>query len=254
MSHCITLDDHKSELTSNFYPPLELHNPSEIALLYFESYNSVPNLHPENSNFSFVVQKGNESVTETIVIPTGAYEISQIEAYLRDGIKKIVKEKKYVVQQYEELQPDTYIKLRTNEATLKTELFSAVDVLFTDKNCIASLLGFQPRNYDPGQWHVSQRVANISQVNIVRVTCNLTANSYINGVKSHTLHEFSPIAPSGYKLSEVPQNLIYLPVNTDTVSNIVCHVKDQNGRLLDFQGEKITLRLHIRPCANHYYY
>lgn len=53
--------------------------------------------------------------------------------------------------------------------------------------------------------------------------------------------------PQGYKIVEVPANVIYLPVNAKRLSSITLKITDQEGNLVNFRGETITIRLHLKP-------
>ena len=49
---------------------------------------------------------------------------------------------------------------------------------------------------------------------------------------------FFPNVSPGYKITETPVNLVYLPITSDTINNITDWLTDQNGKELDLRGEK----------------
>ncbi|XP_024877869.1 uncharacterized protein LOC112458460 [Temnothorax curvispinosus] len=95
-------------------------------------------------------------------------------------------------------------------------------------------------------------------VNIIRIKCSITAGAYSNGRSVHAIHEFAPKVLPGYKLSETPTQIIYLSIVARNITNITVQVVDQKDRLIDFRGEKITIRLHQQdlytlPCDSFLY-
>lgn len=86
-------------------------------------------------------------------------------------------------------------------------------------------------------------------MNAIQIQCNIVTGAYLNNLPVHTIHEFAINVSPGYKMDEIPRNLIYLPVNVKEISSLKVWIVDQEARLINFRGEEITLRLHLRPKA-----
>ena len=80
----ISLSARSSILESRFFPPIELHKNKNyvIGLIEILTFNSIPNID-ENCNKFYV------SDFETITIPTGSYEVEDIEKYLKEKLASI---------------------------------------------------------------------------------------------------------------------------------------------------------------------
>lgn len=87
---------------------------------------------------------------------------------------------------------------------------------------------------------------NIQSVGNIRIDCDLITGSFHNGKSTHTIHEFAPTVEAGCKISEQPSSLIYLPVIKRRINEVNITVVDQMGNLIDFRGEEITCRIHIK--------
>jgi len=222
---------------------------------------------------------------ETIAIPVGSYELRDIGAYLRAAILRKQRQRSqrpgertgernddddddeylYGIEEDESGGGDgsggsgsggggggggggeRVLVLRGNDNTMRSEIKCAYRIDFSKPNNIGSLLGFSPsRVLQPNRWYASDKPVSIIAVNTIRVECNLTTGAYVNGRSAHAIHEFAPNVPPGYKVSEIPTQIIYLPVIARLVTDISLRVVDQDGRLIDFRGEEITIRLHVR--------
>ena len=62
----------------------------------------------------------------------------------------------------------------------------------------------------------------------------------------HVIHKFFLVVPPGYSIVEKPSEVIYLPINTKEINEIILKITDQNGNLVNFRGEVITIRLHLQ--------
>lgn len=242
MSVTFTLSDKKSILTSDYFPPIEI-NVDEVwclGLIGLYTWNSIPNIE-EGLNNAFFYDK-----EKLISIPTGSYELTDIEEYLRDHLyvnsNEIRKESKDDAN-------EKILSLKANNNTLQCELKCMYDIDFRSPQSIGSLLGFTPKLLEANRVHISELPVSIIKITNIRVECNITSSAYHNSNLSHTLFEFSPNVPPGYKLDVEPHNVIYLPVNTQTISNITLRIVDQEGRLVNFQGENIVIRLELKKWA-----
>ena len=60
---------------------------------------------------------------------------------------------------------------------------------------------------------------------------------------------FYPTVPPGYKIVETPSNVIYLPINTRYLDEVIIKITDQDGNLFNFNRELITIGVHLGPIS-----
>lgn len=226
MSVTLTLSGNSSELSADFFPPVELNGEYEAALVDFHSYNSIPNVDVYNNMFH---------IGDTVIeLPVGLYELQDIVEFIRED--------------YERDNVGKTIEIEANNNTMQIVIYNSHDpIYFDEENSIGKLLGFNAKTLEHGIEHLSDQPINIFKINLLRIECNIVVNTYINNSNAHTLHEFGVGVSPGYKIDESPRNLIYLPLNCTEISSLNVRIVDQDGDLINFRGEAITLRIHLRP-------
>jgi hypothetical protein len=221
----ISLDGNSSRITCEFDEPIELDKNSnyEICLLNFSTYNSIPNISELLRNNTLTYK--HENGVKDIIFPTGSFEIDDINDFIDENLK---------------------IEIRPNLTTLKVEIFSAYEIDFTKDNSIANLLGFSKQIIPANTLVESDLPVNIMKVNSIRIKCNIASGGYENKQLTNVIHEFFINDRPGEKINEIPKNLIYYPLTTNSIREIDIRIVDQDGDLIDFRNEKISIRLHIR--------
>jgi len=228
-SQTLSLSGNSSELECHFFPPIEVGDKSEIGLLSIQTYNSIPNV--ETGCDTLHIIHGDQSDTTKIKIPTGCYEIIVLETKIRELLKDIGVH---------------YFSLSTNSSTLKCTMHCNSDIDLNVEDSIAPLLGFDKCILVRNRRHESDHVVKIMNVDTIKVECNLAIGSFNNGRQSHTIHEFYPIVPPGYKIVEIPKYSVLYKLKTNTIDFIRVSLIDQNGKLINFRGETVNIRLLIK--------
>jgi len=155
----------------------------ELGLMDFEMYCTLTNVYSTNNKFYY----GNEKI-----ISEGSYELRDIKRYLN----KILRFRDAKGKEDEEF----LLVLYANN-TIRSEIKCVYWVnIAKPHNMIAEI--FVESHAMLQQWHESDVPNNIINVNII---CNVTVRTATTCV--HTIYEFSPSMPPGYKISERPTPL-----------------------------------------------
>lgn len=221
MSFTLSITGNNSVLTANYFPPLQLDCDYESALLYLSTFNSIPNIDSRNNKFYY-------GANEAIEVPEGTYELQDITDYLKSNIQGAT------------------LQLSSNNNTLRTSIFCTKDIHFEKEGTLGKLLGFEKQILKANKLHDSQLPVNILSTTVVRIECDIVSGSYINGKPAHIIHEFAPNIPPGYRIIEIPKNVIYFPINQKNITCITIRLLDINNNLINFRGEDIQLYLHLR--------
>ena len=169
-------------------------------------------------------------------MPTGSYELNQLFDYITSEVKK----------KANDINVSFTLHKPTVAITMKCDKY---DILFRRGTPnLAKVFGFISDKYDKGATHTSEKIPQITSVNVINVDCSIVefGASYRNGESSQTIYLFYPDTPVGYKTVEQPTNILFLPVNVREISNITLRLTDQSGKLVDFCKELITIHLLLR--------
>ena len=220
----LRISGESSILETHYFPPIELSPEKKYVLGLIEllTFNSIPNIDT-NCNKIYIGE-------QVIVLPTGSYEITDINNYIQTQLEST----------------DISFSLTANNNTLKSVITSSHRVDFQPADAIAKSLGFSSSVLEAKKTHTSSDPVKILKFNVLRVECNITGGTYINNKKVHTIHEFFPAVPPGFKIIEVPSKVIYQPLVVKSIKHIQLKIVDEHGDLVNFRRETITVRLHIK--------
>ena len=251
MDRLFTLSSNTSVLSQDYFPPIELDKGASYALgLYnLSTFNSVPNvIKDKNDIFNyFVVDENYFFSGYQFIIPEGAYEIEALEKLLFE-----VTYKQHEAHLKNKFQKDQFkFSLKPNVNTQKVEILASFPIHFpTEGPSVGEILGFHDILIAANTLASSNATVKITTVDVINVECNIVSGSYINGQASHTLYSFCHSdVPAGYKISQRPTNLLFLPLNTTHLSNITLRLVDQEGKLVNFRNEQIVIQLILRKTG-----
>lgn len=227
MDRVIEVTGTQSVISSPIFPPVILDDEKNyvIGLLSFTTYNTIPNIQQGCNTLHY---KDHGGIDKSVTLPTGAYELSDINRYLQ---KKLGRQN---------------INIVANNNTLRSEIISTFKLDFTKKNTLASLLGFKSKVLPENVSNISDTSVKILQVTSLNIDTNISSGSYKNGKIDHCIHQVIPRVPPGYKIIDTPSTVVYLPVNQRVLDKIVFRITDQTGNIVNFQGESITIRIHLK--------
>lgn len=142
MSFTVSITREGASLITNFSPTLETRGVYECGLLYFSTFNSIPDIDERNNKFYY---------DKVVTIPVGSYELQDICEFLKS---KII---------------NTELKLTCNYNTLRTNIFCIKDVHFEKNNSLGKILGFGMETVKANISTESRYPDSILSTTIVRV-------------------------------------------------------------------------------------
>lgn len=246
-SFTVSFTGKSSMLRADFFPDIVLDPYVDYccALLDFSTYNSIPNIvEGKNNEFKFKTSTAAPE-EKSISLPTSMYEVVDILKYLKSELSTMKISLTYDISEASstvQISFDSQIEW-TGGTLLNVIGFQIADDDENGKN------GF--RSFKRGWKYRSKHIARITDIDVIRIECDIISGSYINGNHCHTIHQFSHCkVDPGYKFIEVPPHIIYLPIKEKQLRSIQISIVDQDGNLIDFRGEQISCRIHIKQVGD----
>ncbi|KAE9522393.1 hypothetical protein AGLY_017224 [Aphis glycines] len=231
----LSLTGNTTTLSVHYFPPIDVYDDSEIALLNLQTYNTFPNINETNNHFEIHLVNpdrllnNNKFPTCFITLKKGCYDIKDIKNQILAQINNFNNDLEYL-----EIEKITF-DIGIDQVDFRTTIFSNGTICFNVENSIAPLLGFEKKNYEHYiDGHRSQKVSNLNIVNSIKVMCNIAQGSFNNHMSSHSIYEFSP----NNKNVVFP---LYMN-NMEIFSNIPCKFK---------QWDINELKKHKKNCGKH---
>lgn len=238
----LQLSERSTDFTITLDPPIKFdeNKEYEASLVHLETYNSIPNITKENNVFKYSNDKGN--TWKLIELPTDAYEYTDIVDEIH---KEMIKNKDY------DHEKDEYF-INFDVCRLSSIIEIKNDNYIIDFNCensIGTTLGFTNEILNYGS-HKSPKIVDIMKINTISVNVDFISGAYLNKCPYPSIYSFYPKVGPGYKIIEKPNNLFYLPINAKTLHKIRLWLTDQNGKVIDLQGEVLTVAIYIKQIKS----
>lgn len=255
-----------SEFTTSFSTPIQLDSKLnyEIGLLSFATFNIVHNITETNNKFKVgsIVHQGKGMGFEGTLfeITPGAYELDKelfarmqkmiFDKYQVDGVDAEGKKIKVSPIQLKVDRPTARVKLTIKKPYIlqfacnkERNPSGCVETLTSD---LGKFLGFEKDSYSEDS--TGEKTPNISDITTVNVMCDIVKGSYQDGSRDQCVYDFPyGSVPHGYRIIQVANPPVYVPImSRSAIYDITIKIVDQKGKLIDFNGEAISITLILK--------
>lgn len=234
-----SLNQNGADMRIPFNPPLQFQEDYEIALVSANMWYTFYNITAALGNNIFRYSPDGGSNYFNLTIPDGIYQISQLEAEIHRQLE--------AASHFNSTTGEHYIRFTPNESTLRLiiELSNSYYVDFVGIG-LRNLLGF-------GSVLLTSTTEGTSPVDITLgviqyyINCDLVSNTRINGAYGQVIYDFVPATRPGSQIQIREPNRLYLPLNQRRVDSIRLWTVDNLNRIVNFNGEPVSITLHLRP-------
>ena len=175
-----------------------------------------------------------------IVISPGAYEIESLDNEIK---RIIIDENHYTEANYPfKIKPDFTTLGSIVEITNPESVIS-----FKADDSVESLLGFNKRSiYE--EYNLSDNLVDILSFDNIFLECNIAQGMIFRGKRSGIIHNVAMDVDPGYRYIEKLRGGVQwiMMESKDIISSICFKLKNENGKLVSFNGQSVTFRLSIK--------
>lgn len=225
-----------SNFTTSFVPSLLFSGECEVSLYSISMWNSLKNISDNlgNRTLKFSID-GTTFITAQI--PAGTYSIEQLNL----AIQSLIVANGGVSNK---------IVLTPNYSTLKTDItIIAPYKLDLTVGNLRKLIGFDSLVLSSGL-NIATNLTDISNgVVSYSINSNIVSSesSFLNGSGSTSLFVFVPNSGPGELIQIQPNNLLWVKMNSKSISRLQITLTDQDGRqLVDLSDEAVRITLVIK--------
>ena len=218
--------------------PLQTNNKQfKLAITFLTGYNGIFNITSKNNKFYFI-NPANEIVM--ITIPHGAYELESLDL----EIKRIIIEEGHITKDFYPFSIEPNFSTLGSIIEITDPNFS---IDFTYDNTIRDLLGFNAVILED-EYNLSQNPVDILSFDNIFRECDIAQRMIFKGKKSSIIHNFTMDVDPGYKYIETFRGGVmwYMMDSKDIISSVCFKLKNENNKLVSFNGQSITFRLSIK--------
>ena len=136
------------------------------------------------------------------------------------------------------------LDFKINMTTARIECFIFKEFTFYPFT-LSNVLRFTKEKYLENS--IAEKCINISNITSINLICDLVEGTYQDRKRNNCLYNFPyGTVPYGYRIVQLVNTPIYLPINRKTISSIQFKIVDQEDNLFDFNGENISFSLHLK--------
>ena len=212
----------------------------KIAVTFLTGYNGTFNVTNSNKKFYFIKSITDKDGYIQTTTPPGAYEIES----LNNEIKRIIiDEGHYTKANY----PFT---IKPNFSTLESNIEISIQgpvIILVPDDSVRDLLGFKKTTiYE--EYNLSPNPVDILSFDNLFLECDIAEGMIFRGGRSGIMHNFTMDVDPGYKYIEKFRSGVqwYMMESKDIISSICFKIKNDNTKLVSFNGQSITFRLSIK--------